>query len=175
MSDWALDINRKLGDLPSSTKIVDWYGHTGNFVIESSRTDRTDIANELTSIVGTFLSVLSYDEAINFVSTTEEAPSPPPLEGKRWTGGIAFAVKAPPCQSVPKPTSHAVFFAISDFAVGAWKEDQLTEDGILDKERRGGGWGAVSGDVSEQVGGTWTARSLRTIRGTLEKAQRHLS
>lgn len=175
MNEWTLELNRKLASLQSSTRIVDWYGHTGNFVIESSRIDRSDLANELTPIVGASCAVLPHDEAVAFAQVAERAVSPASLEGKRWTSGIAFAVRSQPCQSVPKPTSHAVFFPISDYAVGAWKKDQLTQAGTLDRERRGGAWGAVSGDVSRAVGGVWTARSLRTIRGTLEKARHHLT
>ena len=172
MNKWTLEINKKLASLQSSTKIVDWYGHTGNFVIESSRIDRLELANELMSVVGTSCAVLPYNEAVAFASVAERAVSPTPLEGKRWTSGIVLAVRSHPCRSVPKPTSHAVFFPISDYAVGAWKEEQLTQGGTLDRERRGGGWGAVSSDVSTAVGGVWTARSLRTVKGTLEKAQR---
>jgi len=175
MDEWTLEFNRKLASLESSTKIVSWYGHTGNFVVESSSTERSDIASELASVVGASFAVVPHDDVVHFASAAEKAASPSPLEGKRWSSGIVFAVRSPPCRSVPKQTSHAVFFAISDHAVGAWKEDQLTKGGILDRERRGGGWGAVSGDVSQQFGGVWTARSLRTVRGTLEKAQRHLT
>jgi len=174
MGSWTLEINKKLASIQSSTKIVDWYGHTGNFVIESSRTERSDIVSELTSVVGASFAVLSYDEVTDFVSAARRAFSPPPLEGNRWTCGIAFEVGDPPCLSVPKQTSHAVFFALSDHSVGAWKKDQLAERGILDRERRGGGWGAVSGDVSKTVGGVWTARSLRTVIGTLEKARQYI-
>jgi hypothetical protein len=173
MSEWALEMNKKLASLQSSTKIVDWYGHTGNFVIESSKTERSEIASELTSVVGASLAVLSVDEVTDFVSHAEKTASPPPTEGKRWTCGIVFAVRSSSCQTVPKQTLHAAFFAISDYAVGAWKEDQLTRGGVLDRERRGGGWGAVSGDVSRHVGGVWTARSLRTVIGTIEKARQH--
>lgn len=110
MDSWVPEINKKLASLQSSTKIVDWYDHTGNFVIESSRTERSDIVSELTSVVGGSCAVLSYDETIVFASIAEKAVSPTPLEGKRWTSGIAFAVRSQPCRSVPKPTSHAVFF-----------------------------------------------------------------
>ncbi len=173
MDKWVGEMNKKLTSHPSSTRIIDWYGHTGNFVIESSGTDSLELANELTSVLETTCAALTYDEAVAFVSAAEKAASPAPLGGKRWTNGIAFAVKGPPCQSVPKPTSHATFFQISERAVGAWKEDQLTQNGTLDREKRGGGWGAVSDDVSRAVGGVWTARSLRTVIGTLEKARQH--
>jgi hypothetical protein len=175
MRTWIVEINAKLTSLQSSTRIVDWYGHTGNFVVESPRTNRLEIASELASAVRVSFAVLSYSETLNFALAAEKAASPPAVEGKRWTSGIAFAVKAPPCQSTPKPTLHAVFFAVSDYAVGAWKEDQLVQNGILDKERRGGGWGAVSGDISKESGGIWTARSLRTIKGTLEKAKGYIT
>jgi len=175
MSDWTLTLNTKLASLQSPSRIVSWYGHTGNFVVESPRTNRMEIASELASAARASFAVLSYSETLNFASAAEKAASPPAVGGNRWTSGVAFAVRAPPCQSAPKPTSHAAFFAISDCAVGAWKKDQLTQNGILDKEKRGGGWGAVSGDISRELGGIWTARSLRTIKGTLEKAKDYIT
>jgi hypothetical protein len=175
MGEWTQEINRKLETLESSTSIVGWYGHTGNFVVESSRTEPSEFITELASAAGVSCAVVPYSDVVEYASVVERAVSPRPLVGKRWTPGIAFAVKAPPSKSVPKQTSHANFFEISEHAVGAWKMDTLTETEILDRERRGGGWGGVSGDVSRQLGGTWTARSLRTITGTLEKARRHLA
>lgn len=168
-----LGVNKKLADLQSPTKLIDWYGHTGNFVLHSTKSNRSDIARQLTAVIGTSFAVLTYYEAADFASVAAKAVPPAPLAGKRWTSGIVLAVSGPPCQSVPKQTSYAIFFVISERAVGAWKEDQLTEGGILDREKRGGGWGALSGDVSRQVGGVWTARSLRTVNGTLEKARHH--
>lgn len=174
MGEWTLEINRKLETLGSSTRIIDWYGHTGNFVVESSRTEPSEIASELASVAGVSCGVVPYGDVVEYVSIAERTVSPKPLVGKRWTPGVAFAVIAPPSNSVPKQTSHAIFFAISESAVGAWKKDQLVERGILDRGRRGGGWGAVSSDVSKTVGGVWTARSLRTVMSTLEKARQHI-
>jgi hypothetical protein len=174
MSEWVQDINQKLVMLKSPSTIIDWYGHTGNFVVESSEKEISNIAVDLTSVIGVSFAVLPYGEVERLIAAAGKSSAPSPREGKRWTCGMVFAVKSPPCVMVPKQTSHALFFALTDRAVGAWKEDQLKEDGALDPERRGGGWGAVSGDVSKTVGGVWTARSLRTVIGTFKKAQEML-
>jgi hypothetical protein len=54
--------------------------------------------------------------------------------------------------------------------VGIFKKDQLTTEGMLDKETRAGGWGAISDDISSVMGGIWTARTLTRIQGVVGKA-----
>ena len=55
-------------------------------------------------------------------------------------------------------------------AVLLFKHDNETPSGILDRNRRSGGWGAVAADLGRNLGGTWTARSIRTLAGTLQSA-----
>jgi hypothetical protein len=45
----------------------------------------------------------------------------------------------------------------------------LVVGGKLDRNRRGG-WGGVSHDIAQQLGGRWTARSRRTIDGLRNRA-----
>ena len=173
MAKWTLEINRKLESLESSTRIVAWYGHTGNFVVESCSVDSSEIASELMPVVGTACAALPHIAAVEGVSVAQKAASPQPLAGKRWTCGIVFAVEAPPFRAVPEQTLRAVFFPITDHAIGAWKLETLTETGILDQERSVRGWSAISADVSTSSGGVWTARSLRTVNAILEKGSRY--
>ena len=51
-----------------------------------------------------------------------------------------------------KTTNHAGAFPISDYA-GSLEGSSVDPKWNLDRERRGGGWGAVSGDISTAVGG----------------------
>lgn len=53
--------------------------------------------------------------------------------------------------------------------VAAWKRDRITERGRLDNKMREGGWGAVSRVVAEQTNSQWTARSLTTLEGVLDR------
>ena len=52
MVEWVQEINRQLTGIQSSTRIIDWYGHTGNFVVESSGADLPDVLSKLESVLG---------------------------------------------------------------------------------------------------------------------------
>jgi hypothetical protein len=66
---------------------------------------------------------------------------------------MVFAVEGQQVAKEVHDTPHARFRSIATNIVSARKLDQLTSPGVLDGDRRAGGWGAVSGDVSRQVGG----------------------
>ncbi len=170
MEDWIRDVNQRLVKMGSSTKVLDSFSHTGNFVVHSNN-DRSQVATHLSSVFETQFAALSIDELGEYASIMKKASPPESKAGFRWTLGLVSAVSGDQATS-PKlhDTSHASFYPMPLRAVGAWKLDQLTDSGVLDREKRGGGWGAVSDDVSRQVGGKWTARSLSTVNGVLKLA-----
>jgi len=57
---------------------------------------------------------------------------------------------------------------INQYTVGAFKKDKLAEGKeALDKENRGGDWGA---DIAKAVdGGAWTSRALDRVEDALAK------
>jgi hypothetical protein len=172
MKEWVRTGNTKLAEVGFSTRVKDSFGHTGNFVIES-KDDSSEVAKQLQSIFNTPFSVISLDELRKCVPSAERGEVPEQQANARWTLGMVFAVEGQPVAKEIHDTPHARFRSIAPNIVGAWKQDQLTGSGILDRDRRAGGWGAVSGYVSRQVGGKWTARSLRTVRGILGLACGH--
>ena len=96
--------------------------------------------------------------------------TPAPLTGEasvRWTPGAALRADGVPQASGLQDTSRAVYQRFSDSVVLVHKRDAVTPAAILDRERRMGGWGAVAAEVGRQLGGEWTARSVRTLAGTL--------
>ena len=173
MEDCVKATNQKLSLLNSRTRIVDWYYGTGNFVVRATDNNRLRVADELFLALGTPCAILRIKELDALVAVARKAVSPPSDLGFRWTRGIAFWVSGKPCTVTLKPTAHGVFFPINGRAVGAFKKDKLAEGKeTLDKENRGGGWGAISADVAKAVGGTWTSRALDRVEGALMKASR---
>ena len=175
MEDYVRETNQRLALLPTATRIVDWFHSTGNYVVQTPKTNRWDIVNELSLALGVQCTVLTRDEVTSCSAIADKAASPPPETGVRWTKGIAFRVKGRALTLDLKPTSRAVFFRINGYAVGAHKKDRLTNSGVLDKDDRAGGWGAVSDDVSNAVGGMWTARSLVRVESLLKIANKHIA
>ncbi len=173
--DFVRETNQRLALLPTPTRVVDWFHSTGNFVVQTPKTNRWEIADELSLALGLPCAVLTGDEVALCIAIANKASSPPPETGIRWTKGIAFKVKGRPCTFDLKPTSRAVFFHVNRYAVGVIKKDRLTDSGALDKDDRAGGWGAVSEDVSKAVGGMWTARSLVRIESLVNLASKHIS
>jgi len=172
MQEGVRATNQKLALLNSKTRIANWYHGTGNFVVQASDNNRLAVADELSLALGTPCAILTVEELIAAVDITKKAISPLAEPGFRWTRGIAFHVSGRPCTVTLQPTSHAVFFPINKHAVGAFKKDSLVEGKeTLDKENRGGGWGAISADIAKATGGIWTSRSLERVEGTMAKAE----
>lgn len=170
MEDYVRATNQKLSLLNSRTRIIDWFHATGNFVVQAPDYNRMKIADELSLALGTPCSTLTVEDLAAYVAVAKKAIPPPTEPGSRWTRGTAFWVNGKPCTINLQPTIHAVFFPINKHTVGAFKKDNLAEDKeTLDKENRGGGWGAVSSDITKAVGGTWTSRSLDRVEGVLAK------
>jgi len=173
MEDCVKATNQKLSLLDSRTRIADWYYGTGNFVVRATDNDRLRVADELSLSLGAPCAVLRVDELDAHVAAAKKAVTPPSELGFRWTRGIAFWVNGKPRAVTLKPTVHGVFFPINWYTVGAFKKDKLAEGKeTLDKENRGGGWGAISADIAKEVGGTWTSRAIERVEGVLTKARR---
>ena len=84
---------------------------------------------------------------------------------------MVFHVNGLASSAEPKDTHVARFQRLADATILAWKRDVEDSRGRLDKNRRRGGWGAVSSAVGRQVGGVWTARSATTLDGVLMRLE----
>jgi len=172
MDEYVHAANQKLSLLRTPTRVVDYHHMAGNFVVRTPKMNRLEIADELSLVLGVSCAVISPADVLSCANIADKVSSPPNQTGIRWTKGIAFKVRGRPCTVDLKPTPRAAFFRIRDYAVGVFKKEQLTDEG-LDKESRTGGWGAVSDDVSTAAGGIWTARALTRIHGVVAKALKH--
>jgi len=172
MDEYLPASNQKLSLLRTPTRIVDFHHATGNFVVQTPKVNRSEIADELSLVFGVPCAILQTSQVSSCVSIAEKVSEPPVQVGIRRTKGIAFKVRGRPCSVDLKPTPRAEFFRVSEYAVGVFKKDQVATDGALG-ENRAGGWGVISEDISNAVGGIWTARPLIRIQGVLGKALKH--
>jgi len=174
MQDYVKATNQKLVLLRSRTKITDFHHATGNFVVQAFNNNRMSVADELSLALGTPCVVIALDDLARYAAIARKATSPPIEPGFNWTAGIAFWANGKPCIITLKPTPHATFFPIDKHTVGVFKRDQLTDrKEILYREAHVGGWSGISADIGKVVGGTWTARALDKIEGTLVKARNY--
>jgi hypothetical protein len=100
-----------------------------------------------------------------------EALGKPPDGGVRaWTLGAGFSTVVPPPVLLAQPwaTSKGCYYPVAPGVVGVWKRENITDRGILDPIKRIT-WGVPSREIAKRIGGVWTSRSMRTIRGLLRK------
>ena len=75
MDDYVRETNQRLALLPTPTRMVDWFNSTGNFVVQTPRTNRWDIAAELSLALGVPCTVLTIDEATLCIAIADKASS----------------------------------------------------------------------------------------------------
>jgi hypothetical protein len=136
------------------------YGATGNVAFEGGHVLETK--RVLAEITGRKWAVLSMRRLDRALAILTGRPIPSHDSQIRPTPGLAFAV-VPALKGIVRSTDRAVLKRISPDIVAVWKLDLLDGDRLHANRR--GGWGGVSTDIAEQVGGRWTACSRRTLDG----------
>ena len=174
MDEYVPACNQKLSLLRTPTRIVDFHHATGNFVVQTPKVNRSEIADELSLVFGAPCAILQISQVLSCVSIAEKVSDPPVQPGIRLSKGIAFRIKGKPCTVDLKPTPRAEFFRVNEYAVGVFKKDEVATDEALG-ENRAGGWRSISSDISNAVGGIWTVRPLIRIQGIIGKALKHES
>jgi hypothetical protein len=170
MPEWAEMLNRHLADGTPPVQITGFFGHTGNFLADSPSTNLEKVAARFGRALGTDWAVRPIDDVQTALTALANARRPEAQDGIRWTLGLAFQGRAGIEGGSILTTPQAILWEISPSAIGVWKRDNLGEGGMLDRDRRGGGWGKISDDIESQLGGRWTARSRRTVDGLARKA-----
>ena len=150
-------------------RVIGFYRHTGNLVLQTTTLEPTIAAQILSDADGGIWMALSESTMREVVEMVRCMPLPQREDGVRWTPGLVFAVTEPACSTIAS-TPKVRLQSINLRAVAAWKRDQLTDRGRLDNKMREGGWGAVSREVADQAGSQWTARSLTSLEGVLDRA-----
>lgn len=169
MDEWVREMNETFGARHIRLRMLDFFGHTGNFVV-ASELNLVHTAEQLATLLHTRCVVMSLDRVRRCVDASNALAPPDAEPGVRWTPGAVFATSAFRVSRALPETRNAVFRP-HDEAILAWKRDQLNARERLDKGRRAGGWGAVSSVIARDLGGVWTARSISTISGVVKRAE----
>jgi len=170
MAQWVEMLNRHLSQRHLSVRIVDFFGHTGNFLADSVST-LEEVTARFKRLCDTDWVVRPNDEVRAALTALAGACEPEDEHGIRWTLGLAFHGGTGTTCGTVATTPRAVLWQISPCTIGVWKRDNLDADETLDRDRRSGDWGAISNDIERQLEGLWTARSRRTIDGLIRKAE----
>ena len=149
-------------------RVVAAFGATGNLVVAGRRRSATWVRSLLRAVSGRDWAIVSTAEVARALAALGPVRHRGPV---RWTPGLAFRVSGEAEATAPvRDTIRARLEPLTPRIVAVRKRDIL--DGPrLDPHRRLGGWGAISRDVASQLGGTWTARSARTVAGLLRGVQ----
>jgi hypothetical protein len=164
-------LNRNLVQGNPSVRILGFFGHTGNFLADSVSTDLHEVTARFKRLLDTDWVVCPMDDVRGALTTLTDISEPEDEDDIRWTPGLAFHGETSINCDAVATTPRAILWKISPCTIGAWKRDHLGADGTLNRNRRGGGWGAISDDIERQVGGQWTTRSYRTVDGLVRKAE----
>ena len=163
-------------ELSVRAEAVGFFGASGNFLICADSNQPSEVAEWLSSFTKRKWAVLQVEELRRYRLRMEELQSkefllPLPLTSACYTAGLVFRIGEPEAITSIEATTHARFQKVDNRVVAAWKLDRSTDAGTKDAGNRGGGWGAVATEVKKQVGGIWTARTDRTVRGLLNLAR----
>ena len=160
------------------TRMASAYGHTGNYVL---RTPGPEYLESIIAVLVRYIPthkfvVFDYTKFLVVFDPIRRALTqmPPAIPGRRWTPGIVMDMN-PHGRIPPTPVSDEKC-RFGSFAVPrvrtAWKGDILdSQEDKLDNTQREGGWGSLSDRMKKVTGGTWTARSMKSIEGIVAVAR----
>jgi hypothetical protein len=163
------DVIQVLNGLQADLVVVASFGATGNLAVVSRSLPATGIASTLANKTGREWAVLEVGRVVEALARLDAWVAPRNRPGIRWTPGLAFAIAGTGAGEVAS-THRGCYRRVESGVMAVYKRDVL--DGPrLDPRRRQGGWGGISADIGGQLGGTWTARSHRPVRGLIARSQ----
>jgi hypothetical protein len=149
------------------------YRATGNYLVRAPRNAARLLQRELDRLTQSHnrWAVVPERRVEDAVRAFDSWGPPSPERLVRFTPGLAFAVERGTGARLTR-SERGTFRSVSEDVIAVYKRDLEIRLGVLDKNRRLGGWGAISLDIHRRVGGRWTARSLGAINGLAAKATR---
>lgn len=151
---------------------LDYYDSKGNIGVLGDGVPVEDIQNALFQAIGKTCAIVRPDVVKQVNLAFRDFDIPPSVSGFRWTRGVSLL-----CEGEVKDQNNeklfdpeiGFFLKIGPEVIIVYRMERETERGTLDSGDRKGGWTAVSGFTEKVNGGLWTARSLRIVRGLLER------
>jgi hypothetical protein len=170
---WTATLKEAFGARGLDPTAVASFGHSGNFVVNGAAS-MTVVRETAESVLKKECAVVTLSELASLIRALEELrlPRASKRDGKltRWTKGAVLPISGSAKGFSPWPSDRGRYLALDGRCILAAKSDCVLPDGTLDKDNRKGGWGGLSDDVTSRFGGKWTARSRRTLWGTLQCA-----
>ncbi|MCA9470202.1 MAG: hypothetical protein KC643_32795 [Nitrospira sp.] len=170
--------NQRLRDLKNmKLEFVRSFGHTGNYLIQAPAGVHLEEILLLISRLQLSHNFVLFDYSDFFEilvpirCALKQLPSAVPC--RRWSPGIVMDMdvkgRVPPFPFSDDKVRFGAF-AVSRIRT-AWKGDILNIEGQkLDNRRREGGWGSLSYRMRNIAGGSWTARSMKSVEGIVKIA-----
>ena len=90
MVKWVEILNRHLSHGHPSVRIVDFFGHTGNFLADSVSTDLEEVTARLKGLLETNWVVRPIDDVHVALTALADVSEPENEDGIRWTLGLAY-------------------------------------------------------------------------------------
>lgn len=154
------------------------FGHTGNYVLRAPRPEDLDgiVATLARNVPTHRFVVFDHTEFLAALDLMRRAliQLPPAVHGRRWTSGLVMDSNPhggiPP---IPPSDDKSRFglFAVPRIRI-VWKGDVLdSQENKLNNAQREGGWGSLSDRMRKVAGGTWTARSMKSVEGIVAVAR----
>lgn len=167
MASLVATANEVLARRPGGgVRIVSWFGHSGNFVVDATPSASGSLRADLRAALGTPCRTLSVEQLQEYVAWLDEIGTPLPVEGAQWVPGLAFLIEGHASTDRRATADDALFERYAHDVVGLWKRATIGS-------RDSSGWGMFSRCLSRQLGGTWTVRSARSVLGVLRRAALH--
>ncbi len=167
MSQWVPVLNESLSRGTPVVKIVDWFGHTGNFVVDAESDDTLEIAVRLGEVSKTSFAVLTPADLRDLLCQLKTLETSPCNAGFRWTRGASFQIERYPAFVGAErwKTKIGDYVPLTMGMVAVWKRDRLEPEGSKLAAKGRIPWGGAGKDIQGKLGGLWTSRSEKTIEG----------
>jgi len=90
MPEWVKMLNIHLAEQQPPVRVIGSFGHTGNFIVDSSSNDLEEITERFYGLLETEWVVRSTEDMRSAWKAVMGAVQPPSQDGIRWTPGVAL-------------------------------------------------------------------------------------
>jgi len=150
-------------------RIVSWFGHTGNFVIDAKPKAVPALRSEVPTALAAPCCIIPLEQLQDYIVWLDDLGAPNDRSGTQWTPGLAFLIDGQPSTVQIARADELLFERLAQDVVGVWKRRHANAQSKADLTISGG-WGEISRILHQQLGGVWTVRSIRSVLGVLKRA-----
>lgn len=176
MRAWMKNINQNFHQYSSNkTEIVDYFGSNGNFVLNSTITNDTEITDFFCSCTGYNAILLNLSHLYWLIQEICSISDGTYRRNSLWNKGAAFQLKGTKRYFDEFHVDQNRIWCIERGIAGV-NRVILSKPDLPKSEREvRPKWLKVSKGLNAKLGGEWTARSLPMLNGVLESSLLYLS